>query len=164
MVTPTNFNHRKTVNHRNHYLLTGCACGGVLYIIPLRAWEGPVRDTKIKDLLFGNSHRKKVHNLRRDWTQFIFLNTIISIFKIQTGLTRSISMFTYTILHKATRLSCYESYFSRSIQQVSLDRESKRCRGTRVKSKYKQTSNVIPYNIQYQRQHKNNHAVYARVL
>ena len=28
----------------------------------------------------------------------------------------------------------------------------------------KQTSNVILYNIQYQRQHKKNHAVYARVL
>ena len=49
-------------------------------------------------------------------------------------------------------------------------RVGKRWQGTRVKSKYgskegsKQTSNVILYNIQYQRQHKNNHAVYARVL
>ena len=53
--------------------------------------------------------------------------------------------------------------------RVSSDSSTDGCRGTRVKSKHgkegsKQTSNVIPYNIQYQRQHKNNHAVYARVL
>ena len=45
--------------------------------------EGPIRDTKIKDLLFGNSHRKKANGMYCDWTQLIFLNLI---FNFQTGL------------------------------------------------------------------------------